>query len=187
MSEQSKAVWRLEGTRVAVLADCHIHPADGLAFPPAVFEALAGADLIVTLGDMGEAVGLDQLSRVAPVVGVRGGDDADDPRTNHQALVLTSAEQAIGCIFDATAAGLATASQPFAPSPDFQAVAQRIFGRKIDVLLHASTHRPEASGVEGCRVFNPGSAVLPAGGAPRSFVRLSADETGQNWELVTLD
>ncbi len=187
MSAQTKAVWPLEATRVAVLADCHIHPGGGPAFPSALFEALAGADLIVTLGDMGEAAGLDQLAEIAPVVGVRGADDSDDPRTNQQTLVLTSGGQAIGCLFDATAAGLATASEPFTPAADFHSVAERIFGRKIDVLLHASTHKAEASGVEGCRVFNPGSAVLPAGGSQRSLVRLSANDTGHTWELVTLD
>ena len=44
--------------RIAVLADCHIHPGGGPEFPPGVLEALAGVDLIVTLGDMGEAAAL---------------------------------------------------------------------------------------------------------------------------------
>ena len=49
----SDSVWKMPfaGMSVAVLADCHIHDG-GPQFPPALFERLRGADLIVTLGDM---------------------------------------------------------------------------------------------------------------------------------------
>src|SRR5579871_4025915 len=88
MTDAKPTVWPFDGTHVAVLADCHIHPGGGPAFPPALFAAIEGADLIVTLGDMGEAAGLDQLSEMAPVIGCRGQDDSDDPRTDQQLLVL---------------------------------------------------------------------------------------------------
>jgi len=65
---------------IAVVADCHIHP-PRIAFPEAALEAMSGADLIVTLGDMGETSGLDQLAAIAPVVGVLGGDDQPIPVT----------------------------------------------------------------------------------------------------------
>ena len=171
----SPTVWPLNGAEIAVLADCHIHPGGGPGFSPALFEALAGVDLIVTLGDMGEVDGLDQLSEIAPVVGVRGADDSNDPRTASPTLVLTRDPLAIGCVFDAVAAGLATASDPFTPAADFEDAALRLFGRKIDVLLHASTHKGEASNAGDCLVFNPGSAVLPGDGARPSFLRLTAD------------
>ena len=48
----SPMVWPFDGRHVAVLADCHIHPGGGPAFPPELFDALEGADLIVTLGDI---------------------------------------------------------------------------------------------------------------------------------------
>ena len=184
---ESATHWQLDGTNIAVLADCHIHPGGGPAFPDSLFDALQGADLIVTLGDMGEAAGLDQLAEIAPVIGVRGQDDSDDPRTDQQALVLTTGDFAIGCVFDATAAGLATSSDPFSPSPDFAAVAERLFGRRIDILLHASTHRSGSAHGGGCVAFNPGSAVLPAEGAPRSFGKLSVDPPTTAWEPVILD
>src|SRR5215467_5287848 len=86
----SPTVWPFNGTKVAVLADCHIHPGGGPAFPPALFEILDAEDpdLIVTLGDMGEPAGLDELSEFAPVIGVRGQDDSDDPRTDNKLLLL---------------------------------------------------------------------------------------------------
>jgi hypothetical protein len=38
---------------IAVLADCHIHPAAGIDWPPGALAALVGANRIITLGDMG--------------------------------------------------------------------------------------------------------------------------------------
>jgi predicted phosphodiesterase len=67
---------------IVVLGDCHIHSARGIGWPPAAFDAFGGTDLFVTLGDMGERSGLDALAELAPVVGVRGRDDEDDPRTS---------------------------------------------------------------------------------------------------------
>ena len=183
----SAMVWPIEGEQFAVLADCHIHPGGGPAFAPDLFEAIAGVDLIVTLGDMGEPAGLDQLAEVAPVIGVRGADDAPDPRTDTELLLLASDDLAIGCVFDATAAGLATASEPFTPVPNFAAVAERLFGRRIDALLHASTHRPDTADVDGCLVLNPGSAVLPADGARRCVLLLAAKNRALTSSAVYLD
>jgi putative phosphoesterase len=182
----SPRVCPIDGQQFAVLADCHIHPGGGPAFPPDLFEALAGVDLIVTLGDMGEVDGLDQLSEIAPVIGVRGADDSDDPRTDSSTLVLTAEGFAIGCVFDATAAGLATASDPFTPVADFALAAERLFGRPIRALLHASTHRQETVDVDGCLVLNPGSAVLPAEGARRCVLKIAAKESALTTSTVFL-
>src|SRR5260370_10776738 len=73
---------------IVVLGDCHIHPAKGVDWPPWALDAFKGADLFVTLGDMGEKTGLDTLARLAPVIGVRGRDDEDDPRTAARLRVL---------------------------------------------------------------------------------------------------
>ncbi|HEY0436063.1 MAG TPA: metallophosphoesterase family protein [Phenylobacterium sp.] len=180
-------VWPIDGEQFAVLADCHIHPGGGPAFPTELFDALAGVDLIVTLGDMGESAGLDRLMEIAPVIGVRGQDDAEDPRTGSQLLLLASDELAIGCVFDAVAAGLATSSEPFTPVDDFASAAERVFGRRIDALLHASTHRPETVELDGCLVLNPGSAVLPAEGARRGLLVVAARGRALTSSAVFLD
>jgi putative phosphoesterase len=186
MNDPSRAEWAIDGVNVVVLADCHIHPGGGPTFPPVLFDSLAGSDLIVTLGDMGEAAGLDQLAEIAPVIGVRGADDSDDPRTDSPVLVLTSGGLALGCVFDATKVGLAISSYPFVPAADFEAVAERLFGRRIDLLLHASTHRGEASNAGDCLVFNPGSAVLPAEGCPATFAALNLADGALEGRLVPL-
>ena len=158
---------------VAVLADCHIHPGGGPEFPAHVLAALSDAHLIVTLGDMGESAGLDQLEEIATVVGVRGEDDGDDPRTDRPALLLNIGGKRIGCVFNATAAGLATSSEPLTPAADFADACRRLFGTEVDVLLHAGTHRAatDAIGAQGV-ALNPGSANLPAERAAPTFGRL---------------
>lgn len=180
------SVWRMkgEGTNIAVLADCHIHEG-GPQFPAALFPRLQGAELIVTLGDMGEKSGLDQLQEIAPVLGVRGRDDVDDMRTRRSLLVLTEGRYRIGCVFDAVAAGLAVSSDPFAAADDARQVSRGLFGSTVDVLLHAGTHKPEEAklGLKGS-ALNPGSVTLPAEGARPSFLRLKVTNEGCFGQIV---
>ena len=60
--------------RIGLLADTHVH-AGQISFPDAALEALRGVDLILHLGDCGEASLLDRLGELAPVLATRGGDD----------------------------------------------------------------------------------------------------------------
>lgn len=175
------------GKTFAVIADCHIHPGGGPQFPPIVLSALQGVDLIVTLGDMGDVAGLDQLDAIAPVVGVHGEDDEEDPRTSSPLLVLTAGDLAVGCVFDAKTAGLAASLEPFTAAADAPEAVRRLFGRDVDLLLYASTHRP-GSGVfgPGRQALNPGSAVLPAGGAAPSFAKVTLADGAFVPEIVLL-
>lgn len=182
------SVWRMqgEGTNIAVLADCHIHE-DGPQFPPELLQRLQGADLIVTLGDMGAKAGLDRLQEIAPVLGVRGHDDADDMRTRRDVLVLAEGRYRIGCVFDAVAAGLAESSDPFVASDDVVEVSRRLFGSRVDVLLHAGTHKADERrfGQSGS-ALNPGSAVMPAEGHSASFLRLKVTEDGCFGQIIRI-
>ncbi|WP_332771546.1 metallophosphoesterase family protein [Phenylobacterium sp.] len=174
---------------VAVLADCHIHPGGGPDWTPQILEALAGVDLIVTLGDMGEAAGLDRLAQIAPVLGVRGQDDSDDPRTAQQVRVLQLGTTRLGCVFDPVAAGLASSVDPFTPDFNFRPKCRELFGGEITALLYASTHTPQSSWFPGCMALNPGSATLPTGmedGVPGAFVRLSVGENRFDFEFVEI-
>jgi len=184
-----ESVWRLpqDGVNLAVLADCHIHEG-GPQFPPVLFQRLQGVDLIVTLGDMGEKAGLDQLQEIAPVIGVRGQDDDEDMRTRRPSLLLLQGRYHIGCVFDAKAAGLAADAAPFVPADDWRSVSDRIFGGSVDVLLHAGTHRSDEAklGLKGS-ALNPGSAVLPAEGYPPTFLRLKVTDDGCYGQIIRLD
>ena len=76
-------------------------------------------------------------------------------------------------------------SEPFAPAPGWMAAAEGIFGPDARVLLHAATHRQEIASVDGWTVINPGSAVLPAEGAQRSFALLTVRDGAVTAEIVT--
>nr|WP_293472156.1 metallophosphoesterase family protein [Phenylobacterium sp.]MBL8552732.1 metallophosphoesterase family protein [Phenylobacterium sp.] len=182
----SDSVWRMkgEGTNIAVLADCHIHEG-GPQFPPALFPRLYGADLIVTLGDMGEKAGLDQLQEIAPVLGVCGRDDEEDLRTRRDVLVLGEGRYHIGCVFDACTAGLAASADPFVAADNAAEVSRRLFGYHVDILLHANTHKAEETkfGPRGS-ALNPGSAVLPAEGERPSFLRLKVTADGCYGQVI---
>ncbi|MET0274738.1 MAG: metallophosphoesterase family protein [Phenylobacterium sp.] len=181
----SDSVWRMpfEGTNIAVLADCHIRKG-GPQFPAALFPRLQGADLIVTLGDMGERSGLDRLQEIAPVLGVRGEDDDDDIRTRRNVLALDGEGYRVGCVFDARAAGLAADVEPFVVADEAPQVCQRLFGGPVDILLHAGTHRADEARFGRGSALNPGSAVLPAEGAKASFLRLKVAREGCYGQVI---
>lgn len=60
--------------QIGLIADTHM-PDRLAALPAAIGEALAGVDLILHAGDVGELRVLDALSAIAPVVAVHGNDD----------------------------------------------------------------------------------------------------------------
>ena len=74
----------------------------------------------------------------------------------------------------------------FTPVADVWAVSQRLFGVDVDVLLHASTHRPDEATFGKGSALNPGSAVLPATGAEPTFLVLNVSESGVYGQIVRL-
>jgi len=151
----------LKGSRFGLVADAHVHPGKGPPLPASLPEIFKGADAIFALGDLGEASGLDTLEKIAPVKGVNGGDDAHgDKRLGGRLRVFTIANLTVGALFDPEEHKLVTGKDPLAPVADFAAAAQRLFGRKIDVLLCASTHRPLIAWANGVLIVDPGSPTL---------------------------
>ena len=146
--------------RIAVVADCHIHPGAGIDWPPAALAAMAGADLIVSLGDMGEVAGLEALAAIGPLIGVKGEDDGADPRTAPRVRVIEAGGVRIGAVFDPMAAGLAVNKEPLVAVDDGGAARARVFGGPVDVVLYASTHDPEVHPFEGALWVNPGNVLL---------------------------
>jgi hypothetical protein len=63
--------------RIGLIADTHL-PQRLSALPEAVFSALAGVDLILHAGDVGELRVLDSLSAIAPVLAVHGNDETEE-------------------------------------------------------------------------------------------------------------
>lgn len=171
--------------RIAVLGHCHFDAVDR-PVSSALRDKLAGADLIVMLGHMGDPAAFDQLEAIAPVVGVQGGDDPTDRRTDHTALLLTGPEVRIGCVYNAKAAGLALSNAPFVEAEGAGETCAQLFGGPVDILLHG-THVAGAAPFLGGRAFNPGSAVIPLEDSKPSFVWLNVTPQGCSGEIVELE
>jgi len=181
----SDSAWRLpyEGTNIAVLANCHAR-SGGPELPPSLFPRLQGADLIVTLGGMGERSVLDRLEEIAPILGVCGRDDVEDLRTNRASLLLEGDGYRVGCVVDPLAAGLASAVDPFVAARGANEVCQRVFGGPLNILLHAASHRSDEAPFGDGSALNPGSPVMPAEGSKPSFLRLKVAREGCFGQLV---
>ena len=77
-------------TTLGLISDTHL-PDRCRALPEAVFDALAGVDLILHAGDVGELSVLDELSRIAPVIAIHGNDElagAPDVLPGRQVIAL---------------------------------------------------------------------------------------------------
>jgi putative phosphoesterase len=151
--------------RIGLLADTHCHAPGAGELPPGVLEAFRGVDLVLHLGDIGEAVLLDRLAGVAPVVATRGRDDPrDDPRIAPLARVIEVGELALGAVFDLTTVGLATLDGERVDLAGHLTVEamNTVFGRRVDVVAFGATHRDLVAHSRGALIVNPGSATLPA-------------------------
>jgi len=151
----------LPGGTIGLIADAHVHPGKGPELPTAVLKRFAGVDCIVALGDMGETSGLDLLAAVAPVIGVRGMDDApDDRRIAADARVLTLGNLHIGAVFDGARHGLLASNDPLETVDDLADRAAAKFGRSVGVLLCAASHKAWIASADGVLLVNPGSPTL---------------------------
>lgn len=182
MSSPTIPVDRVDARRIGVLADSHCHP----DVPGPVIEALADCDLIVPLGDTGEAPALDALARVAPVLGTLGQDDARGDARLAGARVIEAGGLAIGAVFDLSQPdGTIEVGEGLALPDPLDAALEARFGRAVDVVLFAATHRPVVAHGRGVLFVNPGSPTYPSDGPPTLAILEVGDGTAAV-RLVTL-
>lgn len=81
---------------VGLVSDTHA-PARCATLPPALFDALAGVDLLLHAGDVGELWVLDQLSVIAPVIAVHGNDETLDAQRElpYQQLITVAGQRVL--------------------------------------------------------------------------------------------
>lgn len=110
---------------------------------PEVFQALAGVELILHAGDVGEDV-LEELAAIAPVLAVRGNTDApDDDR-----LV-----EAIDREIDGVRVHVSHGHEVGSPTPE-----KMLARYAAEVIVYGHTHRPLVVQAAGRWVINPGAA-----------------------------
>jgi putative phosphoesterase len=127
---------------VGLISDTH-----GLVRPE-VFDALAGVELILHAGDVGEGV-LEELAAIAPVQAVTGNTDLPgDPRLSERI------DRTIGGLRVHVSHGHEVGS----PTPERLAAKY-----DADVVVYGHTHRQSVVQVDGRWIVNPGAA------GPRRF------------------
>lgn len=148
--------------RIGLLADTHCDETRRL--PPRVFEAFAGVDLILHLGDCGDARTLEQLHRIAPVIATRGGDDPTGDAHYAQRRVVEAGGLTVGALFDLASIGIAIdGGRPAVDAATIGGILAGAFGRgHVDVVAFAATHQSWLGHCGGVLLVNPGSAALPA-------------------------
>ena len=125
------------GLLVGLISDTH-----GLV-RPAVHTALAGVELILHAGDVGEAV-LDELNIIAPVHAVRGNTDPAGFPGLSEALELQ---------LEGVRIHVSHGHELGSPTPD-----RLLAAYDADVIVYGHTHKQLVVNAEGRWVVNPGAA-----------------------------
>lgn len=131
--------------RVVAIADTHA-PRRWRGCPPAVADALSGADLILHAGDLCTVAVLDELAEYAPVHAVVGNNDRPEvlARGLPETLILDLDGLSVGMIHDA------------GPAKGRPARLRRRFP-EADLVVFGHSHIPLDQTGDGVRIFNPGS------------------------------
>lgn len=133
-------------------------------------QALAGSDLIIHAGDVGNSNIIRDLSDIAKVVAVRGNTDSDEwaralPKTQYidfdglNIYVIHDIQQ---MDIDLVAAG-------------------------VDIVIFGHSHKPLEKREKGIMYLNPGSAGPKRFNLPISLAILGKNGTQINTELIKLD
>ena len=148
---------------IGVISDTH-----GLLRPQAV-QALAGVDLIIHAGDIGDPKILRALKRIAPVHAVRGNTDRGDWAADlPQSLVVE-----VGGVH------LYVLHELFCLDLDPAAAG-------IKAVIFGHSHRPHLEHKNGVLYLNPGSAGPRRFTLPVSLARIKLQGVSLHPELVEL-
>lgn len=147
---------------IGVISDTH-----GLVRPQAI-EALAGVDMILHAGDIGNSAVLDKLRDIAPVVAVRGNNDRGEwaELLPHWEVVEIGAVS-IYMLHDLKEIDIS-------PAGTFQ------------VVISGHSHEPVVEERRGVLYVNPGSAGPRRFSLPISLAHLKVEGTAVNAKLLEL-
>lgn len=149
--------------RIAVLSDTHASRLEDL--PSRLLDALAGADMVLHLGDYTGMDVVDGLRQLYRCEGVHGNmDSADVKLALPEQRVIVVEGKRIGMVHG-WGAPLGLEAKVRARFSD------------VDVVLYGHTHRPSNRTVGDVLVFNPGSAAGRFPALYASYGILTVDET----------
>ena len=142
----TRAGWGIDTVRLLVLADTHLRD-DLSKLPPGVWEQLDACDAVLHAGDVVTGDLLEALRARRPVHAVLGNNDGALVGTLPDRLELGLAGVRVAMVHDSGArAGRERRMRRWFPD--------------ADIVVFGHSHIPvDAEGVDGQRLFNPGSAV----------------------------
>jgi putative phosphoesterase len=161
---------------VLVLADTHLRPDRRRELAPSVLAAATRADVVLHAGDVVTVEALELLAQYAPVHAVLGNNDRTLAGRLPETLELDLDGVRVAMIHD-SGASKGRAGRLRRRFPDAQLV---VFGH---------SHLPlDEPGVDGQRLFNPGSPTERRHAPFRSYGRLELrDGTIARHEIVPVD
>jgi putative phosphoesterase len=131
--------------RLVVLADTHVRDGSGRDLPDPVWRAVDGADGVLHAGDVVGGELLDRLAARSPTWAVLGNNDHDLAGRLPEELLVDLAGVTVAMVHDSGA----RAGRERRLSRRFPEAAVVVFGHSHDPV--------DARGVDGQRLFNPGS------------------------------
>ena len=147
-------------TEIVVLADTHIRRGSTRRLPPAVYAALDRADLVLHAGDVVTGEVLEELSTFAPTLAVLGNNDGE-------LVGQLPAERSF------TVEGLRIAMVHDSGARRGREGRLRRRFPTADLVVFGHSHVPiDAPGLDGQRLFNPGSPTERRGQPVHTFGRL---------------
>lgn len=134
---------------IGVISDTHI-PARAKAIPQEVFKIFENVSYIIHAGDFAEVSVVEELERIAPVVGVQGNMDTVAVREKYPKVnTLEVLGWKIGVVHDGI---------PSLRSGRLKKLAKQ---NGFDVLIFGHTHRSSVKKEDGVLYINPGSPTQP--------------------------
>lgn len=148
---------------IGVISDTHGH------VPAAVPKAFNNADLIIHAGDIGDQKVLDQLSKIAPVVAVRGNMDFGKwSRRLPEAEIIKIGQITLYVLHIANRLDADPVKSGF------------------NAVISGHTHRPDIYEQNGVTYLNPGSASYPKFGSPGSAALIHIEQDRFGVKLIRL-
>lgn len=181
--------------RIGLVSDTHV-PHRLPALPAALFERLAGVDLILHAGDLDDPAILDGLRRVAPVQAVRGNLHLQAPWPNDQRFPLSLDLEIAGQRIVVTHGHLSfwrnLWDKHWLLWPNQRARANARMVQRLprafpgaDVYVFGHSHRALIERRDGAFFLNPGAAC-PTPGEVASVARLRVTPAGVEAEILPL-
>jgi uncharacterized protein len=151
-------------TEIVVLADTHIRRGGSRRLPPAVYAALEQADLVLHAGDVITGAVLEELAGFAPTLAVLGNNDAELAGQLPEQRVFTVEGLQVAMVHDSGA------------RKGREARLRRRFPT-ADLVVFGHSHIPvDAEGLDGQRLFNPGSPTERRSQPVHTFGRLRIND-----------